>query len=192
MLGNDTDADGNSLTAVLVSGPANGALTLTNNGGFTYTPTSGFAGTDSFTYKANDGLSNSANATVTISVLSIVPLFSDSFSRTNLSPWVAQSGNWAVTNGVLLGGTNTLSSYGVAYITNSWSNYSVQASIQFPAGAFGGGVDACLNTATGARYSAWIYPEGSGGGALTLKLIKFQTWTSFAYNGVSSVAYRNR
>ena len=186
VLSNDTDADGNSLTAVLVSGPAYGSLTLTNNGGFSYTPTAGFAGTDSFTYKANDGLSNSANATVTISVLSIVPLFSDNFSRTNLSPWVAQSGNWAVTNGVLRGGTNSSLSYGVAYITNSWTNYSVQGSVQLPAGAFGAGLDACLNTATGARYSAWIYPEGSVGGSNTLKLIKFQTWNSFSYNGVNS------
>ena len=187
VLGNDTDADGNSLTAALVSGPANGVLTLTNNGGFTYIPTTGFAGTDSFTYRANDGLSNSAPATVTINVLSIVPLYSDTFGRTNLSPWVAQSGVWAVTNGALRGGTNTLASYGVAYLTNTWTNYSVQATIQFPAGAFGGGIDACLNPATGARYSAWIYPEGSSGGANTLKLIKFQDWTTFGYNGTPSV-----
>ncbi|MGD0262554.1 MAG: Ig-like domain-containing protein, partial [Verrucomicrobiota bacterium] len=186
VLANDTDTDGKPLTAVLVSGPADGTLTLTNNGGFTYTPTPGFAGSDSFTYKANDGVSNSANATVTISVLSIVPLFSDNFSGTNLSPWLTNSGLWAVTNGALLGGINPLSSYGIAYITNSWSNYSVQASVQFPAGAFGGGVDACLNTATGARYSAWIYPEGSPGGSNTLKLIKFQTWTTFGYDGTDN------
>ncbi len=188
VLGNDTDSDGNSLTAVLVSGPANGTLTLTNNGGFTYTPTSGYSGSDTFTYKANDGLSDSANTTVTISVLSIVPLYSDNFTRASLAPWIAQTGNWTVTNNVLRGGTNTSLSYGVASITNLFTNFSVQASIQFPAGAFGGGLDACLNTATGARYSAWIYPEGSAGGGLTLKLIKFQTYNSFAYNGANSLA----
>ncbi len=188
VIANDTDADGNSLTATVVSGPANGTLTLTNNGGFTYTPTTGFAGTDSFTYKVNDGLADSANATVTISVLSITPLFTDSFTRTSLAPWIAQTGNWGVTNNVLRGGTNTTFSYGVATITNVFTNYSVQANIQFPAGAFGGGIDACLNTATGARYSAWIYPEGSSGGGLTVKLIKFQTYTSFAYNGANSLA----
>ena len=31
----------------------------------------------------------------------------------------------------------------------------------------GGGLAGRLNTATGARYAAWIYPEGSSGGALT-------------------------
>src|SRR5262249_28998314 len=34
VLGNDTDADGNTLSAVLVSGPAHGTLTLNPNGSF--------------------------------------------------------------------------------------------------------------------------------------------------------------
>ena len=185
VLANDIGGNG-PLSAVLATGAAHGTLSLNSSGGFTYNATNGFSGTDSFTYQATDGSSNSTPATVTISVLSIVPLYSDTFSRTTLSPWIAQSGTWAVTSGVLQGGTNTSSSYGAAYVTNDWTNYSVQASIQFPAGAFGGGVDACLNPATGARYAAWIYPEGSPGGGDTLKLIKFQDWTTFGYNGVSA------
>ena len=43
------------LTAVLVSGPAHGTLTLNADGSFTYTPTANYNGPDSFTYKANDG-----------------------------------------------------------------------------------------------------------------------------------------
>ena len=39
VLANDTDADGDTLTAVLVAGPANGTLTLNADGSFTYTPT---------------------------------------------------------------------------------------------------------------------------------------------------------
>ena len=66
VLANDTDADGNPLTAVLVTGPAHGTLTLNPNGSFTYTPTSSFVGSDSFTYTANDGTLNSNTATVTI------------------------------------------------------------------------------------------------------------------------------
>ena len=66
MLANDTDADGNSLTAVLVTPPANGSLTLNPNGSFTYTPTASFTGTDTFTYSAYDGTLNSNIATVTI------------------------------------------------------------------------------------------------------------------------------
>jgi len=176
VLANDSGGSG-PLSAVLVTSTMHGSLTLNSNGGFTYTATAGFTGVDSFTYQATDGLTNSADTTVTISVVSV--LFSDSFTRSNLSPWVVHSGNWAVTNDVLRGGPNTALSYGIAYITNQWDFYSVQASIQLPAGAFGAGLDACLDPATGARYAAWIYPEGSGGGAKTLKLIKFQDWENF-------------
>ena len=66
---NDTDADGDPLTANLVSGASNGALTLNANGSFTYTPNAGFTGTDNFTYKASDGKADSNVATVTITVI---------------------------------------------------------------------------------------------------------------------------
>ena len=68
VLGNDTDADGSALTAVLVSVPTSGALTLNTNGSFTYTPAANFSGSVSFVYKANDGTGDSNNATVTITV----------------------------------------------------------------------------------------------------------------------------
>jgi hypothetical protein len=54
VLGNDTDPDGDSLTAALQSGPGDGTLSLNSNGSFTYTPDPGFFGSDSFNYKAND------------------------------------------------------------------------------------------------------------------------------------------
>ncbi|HQN44894.1 MAG TPA: tandem-95 repeat protein, partial [Anaerolineaceae bacterium] len=68
VLNNDTDADGDTLTAVLVAGPTNGTLTLNADGSFTYTPAPNFFGTDTFTYVANDGTSDSNVATVTITV----------------------------------------------------------------------------------------------------------------------------
>jgi len=68
VLGNDTDAESDPLTAVWVSDPPNGALTLNANGSFTYTPHGNFNGTDSFQYKANDGRADSNAATVTITV----------------------------------------------------------------------------------------------------------------------------
>ena len=68
LLGNDTDADGDTLTAVKVSDPAHGTLILNADGSFVYTPNAGFNGTDSFTYKANDGTADSNDATVTITV----------------------------------------------------------------------------------------------------------------------------
>ena len=68
VLANDTDQEGNGLTALLGAGPASGSLSLLANGGFTYTPNAGFSGGDSFTYRANDGSTNSNFATVTIAV----------------------------------------------------------------------------------------------------------------------------
>ena len=68
VLANDTDVDGNPLTAALVSGVSHGTLTLNPNGSFTYTPAANYNGADSFTYRANDGTANSNIATVTITV----------------------------------------------------------------------------------------------------------------------------
>ena len=68
VLGNDTDVDGNPLTAVLVSPPAHGAVVMSPNGAFTYTPQPNYAGPDLFTYKANDGSLDSNVAAVQITV----------------------------------------------------------------------------------------------------------------------------
>ena len=69
VLVNDTDAELNTLTAVLDTGPANAvSFTLNANGSFAYTPTPNFHGTTTFTYHANDGTANSNTATVTITV----------------------------------------------------------------------------------------------------------------------------
>ena len=74
VLGNDTDANGDSLTAVLPSGPVYGTLNLNTNGGFTYTPATNFVGVDTFNYLANDGWVNSATAAiVTITVTTNQP-----------------------------------------------------------------------------------------------------------------------
>ncbi len=76
VLGNDTDADGDTLTAVLDSGPSNarpdapnGGFTLNANGSFHYEPAVNFNGTDSFTYHGNDGAADSNVVTVTITVI---------------------------------------------------------------------------------------------------------------------------
>ncbi len=68
VLSNDTDPDGDPLTAVLVSGPTNGLLTLHADGSFIYTPNLYFHGNDSFTYKANDGTLDSNVVTVSFLV----------------------------------------------------------------------------------------------------------------------------
>ncbi len=55
VLANDSDPDGDRLTAVLESGPQHGTLTFQDDGGFTYTADASFTGNDQFTYRATDG-----------------------------------------------------------------------------------------------------------------------------------------
>src|SRR5439155_884763 len=63
VLANDTDVDGDPLTAILVSSPAHGTLNLNSDGSFSYVPAANYNGPDSFTYKANDGQADSGLAT---------------------------------------------------------------------------------------------------------------------------------
>jgi VCBS repeat-containing protein len=69
VLGNDSDADSDPLTAVLDLTTSNGTLNLNADGSFTYTPDPGFSGADGFTYHANDGTADSNIVTVTINVV---------------------------------------------------------------------------------------------------------------------------
>jgi ELWxxDGT repeat protein/VCBS repeat-containing protein len=78
VLTNDTDANGNALTAALVAGPAHGGLTLNADGSFSYSPAANYHGPDSFTYKARDGIigpsgpvQSDTAATVSITVTSV-------------------------------------------------------------------------------------------------------------------------
>ncbi|MEZ6087268.1 MAG: cadherin-like domain-containing protein [Pirellulaceae bacterium] len=68
LLANDSDVENDSLSAVLISGPSSGALTLRPDGSWQYVPASGFFGTVSFAYAASDGLLLSSPVNVTIVV----------------------------------------------------------------------------------------------------------------------------
>ncbi len=68
VLGNDTDAEGTSLTATQVSSPTHGTLTFNANGSFTYLHDGTETTTDSFTYQASDGDKTTAATQVTITV----------------------------------------------------------------------------------------------------------------------------
>ena len=84
VLGNDTDPDGNPLTAVVLSGPSHGSLTLNESGGFVYVHTGSDHTDDSFTYRAFDGFAYSTPATVTITIIKAndPPIAMDDFVST--------------------------------------------------------------------------------------------------------------
>jgi hypothetical protein len=68
ILANDRGALGDPLKAVLITGPANGTLSLGQDGSFTYTPATGFTGTDSFVYQAQ-GADGTLSPQATVSIL---------------------------------------------------------------------------------------------------------------------------
>ncbi|HPD17106.1 MAG TPA: Ig-like domain-containing protein [Planctomycetota bacterium] len=68
VLSNDTDANGDPLTAAPLSLPSHGTLLLSASGAFLYVPDANFSGADSFTYTVSDGKGGSDTATVTITI----------------------------------------------------------------------------------------------------------------------------
>jgi len=80
VLANDTDLDGDTLTATLVQTTTNGTLTLQDNGKFKYVPNASYSGNDNFIYKAYDGTYSSANTTASISVSTPPTAANDSYS----------------------------------------------------------------------------------------------------------------
>jgi uncharacterized repeat protein (TIGR01451 family) len=207
VLGNDTGSG--SLTAALVTGPANGTLTFNADGSFVYTPTNNFTGMDGFTYRARTTMASSSPASVDIMVLGPGELFHDDFSRpTNngsIFPWTLVSGyvgvgtwgisnvsgTWGITNG-LMRGTGTNYCYGYTYNGNTnWTDYSVEGQFRFSRNsAASAGILGRLNPVTGAHYAVWIYPEQSDeynvpplNGIPRLWLYKYESWTSYTSIG---------
>jgi hypothetical protein len=68
VLSNDSDVDGDALSASVSTPPAHGQLLLHADGSFEYTPDIGFVGIDTFTYRALDGVAESAETIVNIAV----------------------------------------------------------------------------------------------------------------------------
>src|SRR5439155_639867 len=89
VLANDSDVDGDTLNAVLVSQPTHGSLALNSNGSLSYVPAANYNGPDSFTYQANDGQADSGIATVSITITAAndAPVGgNDSYSTAEASP----------------------------------------------------------------------------------------------------------
>jgi len=72
VLKNDSDIDGDSLTATKQTNPVHGTLLyFLNSGAFRYRPNVDFHGTDTFTYKVSDPSGAFSIVTVTINVASV-------------------------------------------------------------------------------------------------------------------------
>jgi large repetitive protein len=73
VLGNDSDADGHTLTASAGALSANGGNVVMNaNGSFTYNPAPGFEGNDSFNYTLTDSSGATDGGTVNITVSGMI------------------------------------------------------------------------------------------------------------------------
>ena len=68
VLANDTDPDGDPLTIVDVTQPANGEAVISGDV-ILYTPNAGYFGPDSFTYTIDDGFGGQDTATVSVEVI---------------------------------------------------------------------------------------------------------------------------
>lgn len=89
VLANDTDEDGDTLTAEKISEPAHGSVTFSPDGSFEYSPDQHFYGTDTFTYRVSDDEAEPAAATVTINVeLPVSNDFIQDASIITSVPWV--------------------------------------------------------------------------------------------------------
>src|SRR5205085_441196 len=71
VLDNDSDIDGDTLTATVVSGPAHGTLNFNPDGSFTYKPATNYNGPDNFTYRPSDGNALGVTVTVTFNVAAV-------------------------------------------------------------------------------------------------------------------------
>lgn len=68
VLGNDTDANGDTLRVTSAGTPSNGSASVNSDNTIRYTPRADFHGSDSFTYTITDGRGGSASATVFVTI----------------------------------------------------------------------------------------------------------------------------
>ena len=91
VLGNDSDADGDSLTVNGVTQPNHGTAAINADGTVTYTPDENYYGPDSFTYTISDGNGGTDTATVNITVNQAVSNLYIKTTTSNQNPTTGES-----------------------------------------------------------------------------------------------------
>lgn len=86
VLGNDLDADGDLLSASMISGASHGSVALQADGSLTYTPNPDYNGPDSFSYQVSDGRGGADTAIVTLTVdpVNDAPVATDDSASTQM------------------------------------------------------------------------------------------------------------
>ncbi|RYY94596.1 MAG: DUF642 domain-containing protein, partial [Chitinophagaceae bacterium] len=152
VLVNDTDPQSNALTAVKVTDPLHGGITLNADGSFTYTPNSGYTGSDTFTYKANDGSldSNTVTVTFTVTAVPVNVLVNGSFENgAVVSGSVTALDNWT------LGGAGTPVGYiadGTTYKATHPSTTGRLALFNGGGNVYGGTISQTFAVVSGTSY----------------------------------------
>lgn len=100
VLGNDVDANGDTLTASIVTGAAHGTVSLSANGRWSYSPVPGYVGLDGFSYAASDGAA-SATGTVVITVSNVAPVaVADAYTLSQDTPTTIAAGSGVLANDI--------------------------------------------------------------------------------------------
>jgi len=202
VLANDTDAQTNSLVAIINAGPGHGSVTLNANGGFTYIPAAGYTGADSFTYHANDGNLNSNIVTVSITVNALVAgaLVNGSFEAdftgwtTTGNQFIATAVPYAATDGTKLAVFNGGNLPPNAVLSQSFATTMGQTyTLAFDAGvlAYNTNSQTIQVTVTGAGslLSRTITLIGAGGG--TSRWLP-QSFTFVANSTAATLTFRDQ
>ncbi|MES2628752.1 MAG: Ig-like domain-containing protein, partial [Bacteroidota bacterium] len=71
LLFNDSDPEGNTISASLINVPAHGTALVNANGSFTYIPNPNYSGPDSYTYRTTDAFGAFTDATAYITVIPV-------------------------------------------------------------------------------------------------------------------------
>ena len=140
---NDVDADGDKLTATVLTRPANGFLHFPDDGQFTYVPNANFTGTDQFTYSINDGTSQSAPITVTLTITPVndAPAAkNDSYATDEDVPLTIAAGAGVLANDFDIDG-DTLSAKMITLPAHGTINFSAEGSFVYTPRANFNGTD---------------------------------------------------